>query len=209
MGVYVAAIAEHSFDTLGSYDPTELFEPSVEVISAHIDVWRKWWRKPVRWPVQLRPDPAIEWVGTRRTADSGMSILDFDGPYGLYIEIGPRFCEIRPTPKWGAFVSDPAVEAAITALCQVIATCIGARRLLYLPDSAYCSSQALDFLEYDLPLDAVVDWLAVDCGPPAPSISSIYRPLSDDEMSKHIPDWDGQSEYRMHKADGYFVASVG
>lgn len=206
MGVYIEVLAEHALSRERiEQSLTEILEPLAPTIAQAKEIWKYWGHKPVRWPVQLFAEPPNTWSVTKFVGEDRLNCLEAHGPYSIDIDFWPRIAVIRPTPKWGAFVSDPEVELAVRSVCRTIGTCIGASRLLYVPDSAYCPSRALDFVEQDIPLDAIVDWLRRTCGPPSQDIPSIHQPLSDDEMDKLIPNWRSSDDCRVYNADGYSV----
>jgi hypothetical protein len=208
MGVYAEVIAEHTLETRSAEKLGELLAQTADVILQHREIWDHWGGRPVGFATRLPCDEKAAWQGREGMTEMGLSIITIEGPYKLRLEIGPRFCVINPTPKWGALVSDPEVEAAVTAWCHSVAICVGATKLVYLPDSAYCPSRAFDFLEQDMPLEAIIDWLSIECGPPASCLSSIYHELSGEEMRSRIPNWNDHSKERIWDANGYFVANV-
>lgn len=53
-----------------------------------------------------------------------------------------------------------------------------------------------------------LSWLNTHCGPPASSISAIATWLTDEEMRRDYPGWDGGEESRIDPADGYWVDTL-
>jgi len=182
-------------------------EPVADAIRQHEAIWKKWGTVPKRWPIELRSDPPLTWRA--RPATDNYPFTEIEGPYGIRLVLGARLCEISALVRWGAFIEDEAVQAAVTALCKAVASCLGAKQVIYIPDSAYCPSLAMNFLEQYMPLEAVIDWLSRECGPPAPTISSIGRELSDDEMRALSPGWNSTDYARAVERDGYFVEGEG
>lgn len=206
MGVYINVLIEHKLSR-SELEQTlaELLVPFVASTAQYAETWKYWSPKQVRWPVMLRPDPGPGWEVSEYVDDTGIPCVEAAGPYGFSIEFWPRIAVLHPTPKWGAFVSDPVIESAVRSLCLLVAQHIGADCLLYIPDSAHRPSNALQFVDQDIPLIAIVDWLRDACGLPSQDIPSIYRPLSDEEMDRLIPAWRRTSDSRVHDANGYFV----
>lgn len=207
MGVDTIAITEHTLDTSATGGAVALLEPVAEAIRPHVAVWKKWGAVPKRWPIELRPDPPLTWHARPPTVD--YPFTEVEGPYGIRLVLGARLCEISALVRWGAFIGDEPVQAAVTALCMAVASCLGAKQVIYVPDSAYCPSSAMNFLEQYMPLEAVIDWLSHECGPPAPTISSIGRELSDEEMRALSPGWTSTDRARAVERDGYFVEGEG
>lgn len=54
-------------------------------------------------------------------------------------------------------------------------------------------------------MDQALSWLDTHCGPPASSISTIATWLTDEEMHREYPEWNGDEESRIGRADGYWV----
>jgi hypothetical protein len=206
MGVYIEVLAEHALSRERiKQSLTEILESLPPTIAQAEEIWKYWGHEPVRWPTQLFAEPPSAWSVSEPVGEDTPICLEARGPYSIDIDFWPRIAVIRPTPKWGAFVSDSKVEMAVRSVCRTIGTCIGASQLLYVPDSAYCPSRALDFVEQDIPLDAIVDWLRITCGPPSQDVPSIHQPLSDVEMDELIPSWRSYDDCRIYSANGYFV----
>jgi hypothetical protein len=209
MGVYIEVLIEHKLPR-AEVEQTlaEMLAPIAASTAQYAEIWKHWSPKPVRWPVTLRPDPPPRWDVSEYLDERCIPCLQAAGPHGISIDFWPRIAVLRLTPKWGAFVSDPLVESAVRSLCHSIARHIGAGCLLYVPDSTYCSSRALELIDQDIPLEAIVDWLQDACGPPFQDIPSIHRLVSDKEMDNLVPDWRDHGDFRLHDADGYFVEHI-
>lgn len=199
MGVYLIAVGE--LDARINYESNfaSLLIPSLDVISRYEDVWQYW---------APHANPVGHWKIDGMSVWDNMPIAEMVGPHGLGIHVGSRFCEIHPTPKWAAIITNPRIQEAVCALCTIIAECLGITRLLYVPDSAYCASRALDFLYQDLPIDAIEDWLSIECGPPAKTIVAIETVITDQEMLKLVPIWDGDPAGKLHDYNGYFISKL-
>ena len=103
--------------------------------------------------------------------DAGNLLLK--GPDGFDGQLFTRVFELYNWTRWWTFVTDPAVRNALRETCRLLAGVLGARTVIYLPDSHYDVSRARD-LPYDgVDLDAIAAWLAQNAGQPAASIETI------------------------------------
>jgi hypothetical protein len=207
MGVDIVVLAEHRLGSLSPEAAARLLEPTTLTLLAHEAVWRGWWSPPTSGIKGTEQRPLSQWT-LKQDHAYGLDVLYARGPLGAWVDIGPRTCIVHPSPRWGAFVEQPLVQDAVTSFCTSVARALGATSLLYLPDSSYAPSLALEMLEDNYSLGQILDFLQVKCGPPATTISSIRHELSDDETRLLLPSWDAETQDRLHEYDGYFVANV-
>jgi hypothetical protein len=180
MGVDIVVIAEHTLSGFTEETLKETLSLTTPALLCHGPVWRRWWSPSVGIRGTEQPVPMI-WT-FRPDHAYGTDVLDARGPFGVWVDVGPKRLVIHPNPRWGAFVSDPAVRDAVTSFCESVAVAFDSEQLLYLPDSAYGASRALDMLEDDCSLSQILTFLQINFGPPIYPVGS--------------------------KEDGYFVANV-
>ena len=132
-------------------------------------------------------------------------IDEYDGPWGINLDIGKHLARISPVMRWGTFIDDPASQATVIAMARAIGGCIGARTCLYYPDSTYAPARVDDVFCAGGTMASALATLQTFCGPPAESIRAINTFLSDEEMMRFHPDWDGDEDTRLHNSDGYWL----
>lgn len=133
---------------------------------------------------------------------------ELQGPYGIHLGFGEHLVIVSPTIRWGRFVDDRDLQAVIQRFARALASCIGARHAIYLPDSASACAAACEAAYEGENMDQALLWLNTHCGPPASSISAIATWLTDEEMHREYPEWDGNEESRVRRADGYWVDTL-
>lgn len=114
--------------------------------------------------------------------------VQISGPDDFSITLHEAAAEICHPCSWGTFLSQPPVQEELLAAMGKIAGVLGGQQLILLPDSGYECSQAVDGVFEGRNVSQILNWLRRVCGPPANSLSSIYRETEDT--------WEG---------DGYYI----
>jgi hypothetical protein len=123
----------------------------------------------------------------RKLVESGWDagyLAECKGPFGnLYLyerlaEISWYMC------SWYSFLREPAFRHPLLEATRLISTLLNpdiASVALFVPDSAYDESLALDELHRKMP--ELLAWLREKCGPPAESLKSIVQERADGNYS--------------------------
>lgn len=207
MGVDFVAMAEHTFDSVTIRDAQEILNSHAASLRKEfevLDVMGKGTSQPSwRWREEQGVfDAEALWREGRS--------LDLAGPATCSIGFHRRLFTIDAA-RWSTFLADMAVQAAILRICESTVSALGGSKVIYLPDSHYCPSCALDLLDEDASLEDVVSFLKSECGPPAKELADISREFSDAEMEefkRSCPEYEVPDGFRFVESDGYFVAPV-
>ena len=118
--------------------------------------------------------------------------VSLTGPDAIMVTLHKSAAKICHPCRWGAFLSEDLIQRQLVSAMALVASVLGAKRLVLIPDSAYKCSEAMDGLFEGRSVDQITNWLGKTCGPPAESLSSIYTESEDS--------WEG---------DGYYILTVG
>lgn len=167
MSVNFTALFGHSFD-----------QQELSNIEGFLN--RSWVKPNSFLPILDGYPTAGEWKWESRY---GISVADdirqhgvarFFGPECFLGYLGRSLFSIRHLAKWHTFATDYEINSKLRNVCLELAASLHSPCVIYLPDSGWILSNAHDFTYEDVKLSAVIDWLSVNCGPPAESIQSIY-----------------------------------
>ena len=186
MGIDFTALMDHSL-------------PWDQMITLDRIIDKEWQKQdsPLRLPFdRIRSDGRWRWE-----LDSKFNSVDeelferghvyFESPVGFLGDLFRKGMSIYHTSRWWSFLCEDTVQSALRNAVHHIAQIVGAKTVIYLPDSNYHCSIASDLLYDDKEINDVLLWLKQQCGPPAETIRDIY---SETENT-----WDG---------DGYYVEAV-
>ena len=96
------------------------------------------------------------------------------------VYLGRHCCEVVCWGhRWWAFLTDVSIRQGLRTVCRELATTFdpGSAAAIYVPDSAYDESLALD--KTTLRFDEICDWMCQRFGPPANRIEDIYHEQGD------------------------------
>jgi hypothetical protein len=77
--------------------------------------------------------------------------------------------------RWWSFLSEQTVRDKVRGVCRHIASLLGSSQIIYLPDGFLKPEGAIGLMYEGKAAEEMIDWLLENCGPPVPSIESIYR----------------------------------
>jgi len=104
-----------------------------------------------------------------------MGIIPIEGPDCFFGNVGRRAIELSHLARWRSFLTDESLETKLRGICRIIAEALGSHLIAYVPDNAFKPSLALDLVWEGKSIAEIIDWLNTSCGPPAATVSSIYR----------------------------------
>jgi len=186
MGVDFTAILDHHLDPAGAADlPARLAaaEPALAPVLTTLrgaypvrpDDGRWRWEMD---PATFRPGPeavAATW--------SRGELLVLEGPAGLSLDVQRAAVIVGHPARWGLFLRDAAIHEPLRRACRAVGAILGSTRAIYLPDSAYQESAALEVVWDGGGVAAVEAWLRQRVGPPAPTLASIVRTRDDGQWA--------------------------
>ena len=205
MGIDTHILMNHELDTdgfLGNID--RILLPALDVL----DNDRAFWTKHGRYARALPDGHADFRWRLESTWYDDTRIDEYEGPWGVNLDIGRHLARVSPVMRWGTFIDNAVSQAAVIAMARAIGGCIGARTFVYFPDSTYAPACANDVFCTGGTMDSLLAKLQTHCGPPAQTIGAINTFLSDAEMLRFDPDWDGDDDARIGNSDGYWVESL-
>lgn len=203
MGVDTLILMDHALQ-IRADDIDRLLRPCLDAIDADRAFWHAHGRyghalpealDDFRWQLQLG-------------AGDNFPLDELQGPHGIHLGFGRQLAIVSPTLRWGRFVDDRDIQAIIQRFVRALGSCIGALHAIYLPDSASVCAGACESVYEGGNMDQTLRWLDTHCGSPASSISAIATWLTDEEMRRDHPEWDGGEESRMSRDDGYWVDTL-
>jgi hypothetical protein len=101
--------------------------------------------------------------------------LNLKGPCWIRLHVAPHAILYKEL-RWRVFLTDLPAQIMYRGLCAQIARALGSPAAIYLPDSAYPISCALDTVEVEgAPWEACCETLAATYGPPAPQLDVIAQ----------------------------------
>lgn len=203
MGVDTLILMDHSLQ-IRADDIDRHLRPCLDAIDAD----RAFWHSHGRYGHALREAlDEFRWQ-LQLGAEDNFPLDELEGPHGIHLGFGRHLVIVSPTLRWGRFVDDRDIQAVIQRFVRALGSCIEARHAIYLPDSASVCAGACESVYEGENMDQALLWLNTHCGPPASSISAIATWLTDEEMRRDYPGWDGDEESRMSRDDGYWVDTL-
>jgi hypothetical protein len=115
-------------------------------------------------------------------------VAHFDGPECFRAMLSPRLFSVSHLARWHTFITNTEVRNRLRGVCLELASSLNSPCVIYLPDSGSFSSSAHGLMYEDAKLLEVIDWLWLNCGPPADSIQAIYP-----------------NDYDPKRGEGYFI----
>ena len=107
--------------------------------------------------------------------------LDLDGPFGFSITLGNQILEIYHITRWYMFlIDDHGIQEKLRNSILEIGKILGAKKIIYLPDSLYKESVVSGFVYESKNLKDVCSWLIENCGKPKEAIKDVLNETDDD-----------------------------
>jgi hypothetical protein len=116
-----------------------------------------------------------------------------DGPAGVLLWIGPHTIDVWNVTRWRTFLTEKTLQDCLRAVCHALAAITRAAYVIYLPDSGFSVSEALDLVYSGKTLDEVRGFLEMHHGPPVSDFADIYE--RDEE------DWQNGNGYFIDRCD--------
>lgn len=208
MGVDTVVIAEHDLKNFEIVPG--LLKCCDELFLKHAGVLRRYvpseWN-PIKKILIKYNKSSLEWNWINTPVDKINT--EIDGPFGFSLWFdGIKLYAIHPPPRWAWFIGESDIQEAVTEITECIAKALGGHKVIYVPDSYYCTSFAADeYIEKET-IEDVEKCLLTKCGKPAKNLKSIRKNYIDEEMYKYFPDWDGSEDSRGYEVDGYYVFNL-
>ena len=121
---------------------------------------------PAKWHwSEGEPGFTIERLRERKTA-----LLDSYEFSGIVSERVFRLCHAL---RWHSFLSDSVTREKVRDICRHLASVFGCDQVVYLPSGFLKPEGAIGLMYEGGDVEAMVNWLLENCGPPAETFESI------------------------------------
>jgi hypothetical protein len=181
MGVEIVAIIPHEFDAKSAVTIPEILNSSDRLTKIARDIIIATTRDPSRLdaqPINWHWDDGFTPPSSKDVTEiwnHGRELLEVAGPKEM-IYFSNHQCQISSFLRFAYFLTDTTIQNLMrqyfVALHDILNPEADARVAIYVPDSAYIESRAVD--EYNMTFDDLRKWVVAQFGPPAAELESIY-----------------------------------
>jgi hypothetical protein len=124
------------------------------------------------------------------------SFVELSSPGGFRYAFNRSLCKIYHVTRWQIFLCDPTTQNMLRQMCFELSQFFRCNRAIYIPDSNWRPSGAVDFVYDSASIDDVEAWLFAECGQPAHALGDIYVKKQTILDGKLYDKWEG---------NGYFI----
>jgi hypothetical protein len=173
VGIDLSVIIGHGLDAEAVFELPARLSASLPVRAAAsslenlTETWQ--WSEP-----RFILDPPIVSASAIRDQWALGHDVHLEGPGGFHgWYVGPGVVYGRHLHKYGRFLREPyGLQTPVRRFCRALAAALGSDRAIYLPDSCYRISAAMDLVDRGDSFAEVVAWLRA-IQPPSPTIDAI------------------------------------
>jgi len=108
-------------------------------------------------------------------------IRELSGKAGIIISFEEKTIQLHHYIRWVSFVIndlDINIQEILRRICIEVAKEFSCKEIIYVPDSSFKSSGALDLSNDGWDFETITSWLKKECGNPVSNIEDIYDTTS-------------------------------